>query len=532
MSQPSLARRAVHGVVVVSTAAALSLAAPTTTASAAPLPATYTGDAHGDVVRLRSALGGAGLADLFVGHSRTTVDSRTAPAVRATSTNVEAGLGGGSVSADSTTATAPPSMNPDLRRLAAVNLSPVATAGVVEGDVAASYENAEQCVAGVNGLRQLGTSRTTLAGLNLINVLGVRALAVKASETTTSTALEDQPDGSSRMVSTATTSVGDVDVLGGSRTLGGVTIEVVRPVSLTATSDGTTGKLTSQSSVVRVRRANGTVTTIEADGRPVSIGLNLPGATVALTVAAFDDADTSTGALGRGSLDAVVAVDLEISTVLSGPLVDVSLDLGRLTAQALAPAGGVECDPGAQDPDNDGLTNDEEAELGTDPDDADSDDDGLTDGREVDQTRTDPLDPDSDDGGVDDGTEVGRGTDPNNAADDIPVVDADRDDDGLSNDEEAGLGTDPDDADSDDDGLNDGTEVELGTDPLDPDTDDGGVLDGPEVDRGTDPLVAGDDFPVVDSDRDDDGLTNDEEAGLGTDPDDADSDDDGLNDGT
>ena len=46
------------------------------------------------------------------------------------------------------------------------------------------------------------------------------------------------------------------------------------------------------------------------------------------------------------------------------------------------------------DVDGDGLSNFEEAELGTDPLDIDSDDDGFTDGSEV-EVGTDPTDPES-----------------------------------------------------------------------------------------------------------------------------------------
>lgn len=46
------------------------------------------------------------------------------------------------------------------------------------------------------------------------------------------------------------------------------------------------------------------------------------------------------------------------------------------------------------DSDGDGLSDDEEEDLGTDPDDSDSDDDGVEDGDEVD-CGSDPLDPDS-----------------------------------------------------------------------------------------------------------------------------------------
>ncbi len=56
------------------------------------------------------------------------------------------------------------------------------------------------------------------------------------------------------------------------------------------------------------------------------------------------------------------------------------------------------------DSDGDGLTNDEEAALGTDPDNADTDGDGISDGREVNIELTDPLDPD--DPGTDDGGSI------------------------------------------------------------------------------------------------------------------------------
>lgn len=53
--------------------------------------------------------------------------------------------------------------------------------------------------------------------------------------------------------------------------------------------------------------------------------------------------------------------------------------------------GNDEEDQGSTDADEDGLTLDEEADLGTDPDEADSDGDGTGDGEEVKQS-TDPLD--------------------------------------------------------------------------------------------------------------------------------------------
>ena len=72
------------------------------------------------------------------------------------------------------------------------------------------------------------------------------------------------------------------------------------------------------------------------------------------------------------------------------------------------------------DSDDDGLTDAEEADLGTDPSDADTDGDELSDGDEVHVYATDPSDPDTDDGGVSDGVEVLEDeTDPLDPFDDL-----------------------------------------------------------------------------------------------------------------
>ncbi|MCA9031301.1 MAG: hypothetical protein KDA66_10855 [Planctomycetaceae bacterium] len=88
------------------------------------------------------------------------------------------------------------------------------------------------------------------------------------------------------------------------------------------------------------------------------------------------------------------------------------------------------------DSDGDGLTDEEEAILGTDPNDADSDDDGLVDGEEVNTHNTNPLNADTDEDGLSDGDEV-----------DVYL-------------------TNPASSDSDGDGIDDGMEVEFGLDPL------------------------------------------------------------------
>jgi hypothetical protein len=165
------------------------------------------------------------------------------------------------------------------------------------------------------------------------------------------------------------------------------------------------------------------------------------------------------------------------------------------------------------DADGDGLTDAEEATLGTNPNDGDSDDDGVPDGEEPSPgVDTDgdglinALDPDSDNDGLFDGTELGKGCSApgTDASKKLCIADAD---------------------------------PSTKTDPLKADTDGGGVSDGSEdanrngkLDAGEgDPLKADDDKSIVDSDKD--GLSDALELNLGSNPNDADSDDDGLLDG-
>lgn len=148
---------------------------------------------------------------------------------------------------------------------------------------------------------------------------------------------------------------------------------------------------------------------------------------------------------------------------------------------------------GDVDSDQDGVSDAQEASLGTDPANADTDADGLFDGAEV-TAGTDPTLSDSDGDGFGDNAEVTNGTDPNDAASvpsGEPTVDTDGD--MLTDAREAELGTNPQLADSDGDGLTDTAEVGVepgsatGTDPRLTDTDGDGVGDGDEVANGTDP---------------------------------------------
>lgn len=135
------------------------------------------------------------------------------------------------------------------------------------------------------------------------------------------------------------------------------------------------------------------------------------------------------------------------------------------------------------DTDGDGITDDQEIELGLDPNSADQDNDGLVDGDEVNRYNTDPTNPDTDGDGLSDGDEVNSyGTDPTNP---------DSDGDGLNDYEEViTYKTNPNDAngDADGDGVSDLDEINTyNTDPTNADSDGDGFTDGQEIDMGTNP---------------------------------------------
>ena len=136
------------------------------------------------------------------------------------------------------------------------------------------------------------------------------------------------------------------------------------------------------------------------------------------------------------------------------------------------------------DTDEDGLPNLIEKEIGSDPYNPDTDGDNLPDGYEALTLGTDPTKPDTDDNGVSDydedfdndglsnGQEYELGTEPYNE---------DTDGDGLKDGEEINTyGTDPLKVDTDEDGLEDGDEIYFETDPLNPDSDGNGISDGDE----------------------------------------------------
>ena len=478
-------------------------------AAAAPLPATYSADAHADIVDLSAdllaPLAPGSIAGATIGHSRSSVGSTSATGgSTAGSSNLDGALVFGNVPipVDTETVSAPPSADPAERVLLPVPLAPVATVGAITGDVRSAWAGSDACVPSESGTRTLSQSRTTLAGAGLADAPGIGTLLdLKASETQTGTYLADDGVDGSDVVSRAVTTVGDIDLLGGQ-----VTVDVTSPVVLEARSDGTTGSAGFVSPPTIVADVAGTPVPIPLNSQPQVIALPAELEPVAdLTITAFQPTDQSSASIGRGTLDALLRVDLEVLS-LPAPapevkIADVSLAVAPMSAEAVAPAGGVECEdgrapgslrapditspavgatvtdstpaisgtgrpgatvtvkegstvlcravvhdngrwscsPGAplaagphtvtasqsrngvtsgsdsttfvvvpdpDDPDGDGLTNNEEASAGTDPGDPDTDDDRLADGDEVDVHGTDPTDADSDGDALVDGDEV------------------------------------------------------------------------------------------------------------------------------
>ena len=172
---------------------------------------------------------------------------------------------------------------------------------------------------------------------------------------------------------------------------------------------------------------------------------------------------------------------------------------------------------GNADPDQDGLSNKEEDQLGTNKKLADTDGDGVNDGDEFRRYRSNPLSVDTDNDGLDDRDEViVYKSDPRKI---------DTDNDGLTDREETvKYQTNPLRKDSDGDRVKDTDEINISnTDPRKKDTDDDGLDDGVELTQyRTNPLNA---------DTDGDGLTDREEVvAHSTNPLQADSDGDGLSD--
>ena len=473
-------------------------------ASAAPLPATYSADAHGDIIDLDAqVLGQGSLANAAIGHSRSTVGSTAAGGTStATSSNLDgtALYGNVPLPVDTETVTAPPSADPAPRVLADAPAAPIADIKAVTGDVQAAWAGSNACVPAQSGIRTLSQARTTLAGVTLATAPGLGSVAdTKLSETQTGTYLVDDNVGGSDVVSRTTTTVGDIDLLGGQ-----ITIDVADPVVLEARSDGTTGAAGFASPPTVMVTVAGTPVAIPLNSAPQNIAL--PAALdplVNLTVTAFTPTGQSSGATGKATLDALFRVDLEVLNAVPGlgNVADLSLSVAPMAVEATAPSGGVECiggpssgsiaPPEITTPAPGATTTDSTPAIsGTGTPGATV---TVREGTTVlciaivaaNGTWTcSPTTPLAAGPHTVTATQSLDGTTSGADSTTFTVVPdpSDPDGDGLSNGEETTHGTDLNNPDTDGDGLTDGDEVHVhGTDPTMKDTDQDGLTDGQEV---------------------------------------------------
>ena len=207
-----------------------------------------------------------------------------------------------------------------------------------------------------------------------------------------------------------------------------------------------------------------------------------------------------------------------------------------------------------KDTDNDGLSDAEEEEIGSDPLLVDTDGDSIPDNEEVGLDYNNPLDTDQD--GIIDVLDLDDDNDGTSTLIEEKIgtssLRADTDEDGINDTDEIGsntdkpLDTDGDgiinalDTDDDDDGLETAAEILLGTNPLLADTDGDGLSDGDEIgdlmDTNKKPADTDKDG-IIDAldtednlDQDGDGLSDTLEAQLNTDPKKKDTDGDGIDD--
>ena len=312
-----------------------------------------TADAHADLVDLDVDLLSLDLAGVQVGHSRSAVASTTADGTSTALLGRSRGL--------------PRRHRPPARRREACLRAPVPgpaggraarrrpvpviDVGSDRGRHAVRVVRPEHLRPGrpVGGPGAVPDRHSTWArpvGSTLASLPGIGALAdVKASETSTRTFLDDNGARGSDVVSRATTTVGDITLLGGE-----VTVDVTSPVVLEARSDGTDGSAGYVNPPTVVATVAGQPITLPADGQPQPITLPLVLDTlVDLTLTAYPAEDQSTDPTGRATVDAPPRVDLEVLDVGVLDAAYVSLAIAPMSVEATAPAGGVECGAGYAD---------------------------------------------------------------------------------------------------------------------------------------------------------------------------------------
>ncbi|GGO75319.1 binary toxin-like calcium binding domain-containing protein [Nocardioides deserti] len=512
------ATAAVLSLAVSTAAAGLAVTSGGAAAAAEPSPFSATGSANVlsvDAVAV-PLLPIPSVADLDIGDVSTTVDSSKAPRATATA----AGLGGegllgfsipglAAVQQQASTTGAPANNTAVSDTSLPIDIPALLDLDVSTATALARWAGDNQCLPAGGALTE---ADATLAGATVLPLslpgIGDFPLVSLPGTAGVQHAVRVDPVGNTgrgAVVSQASGTVADLSLFAGN-----VGVKIIAPPTLTARADGTPGgaKVTYDPAVLAITGPGGAEVPIPDSGEIPKFALPAnPLLTLELSAPGTENVVQS----ADGRTASAEASTLHLKVAL-GPLTVAEVDLLPMSVSAKAATGGVVCDGG--DADEDGLTDGQEKQLGTDPTKADTDGDGLKDGAEVNQHKTDPLKPDTDGDGVKDGAEVSGETNTAYGKEPTDPTKADTDGDGLKDGAEITRGTDPNNADTDGDSFSDGTEVANGTDPLDP----------------TDPGTSGPPVPGL-GDSDGDGLSDVRERALGTDPRNPDTDGDGIRDG-
>jgi hypothetical protein len=323
-------------------AATLSTPLLSSTANAAPLPATYSGSAHADLIGADVTLALQSVAGLKVGHARSTVDSTTDPASVAESANLDAAVGGFPIPIDAQTATAPPTDDPAQDTLVPVSAAPLINLGAVTRDTFADFGSKISCPT-TAPTQVLSDAVTQLAATSVATLTAplptVAQVGASTIHTTTQLVEIAGNPGHWDVNSRVTTQLGDVSLLGGA-----AIVHVTSPVTTFANSDGTTGTSGYVSPPTVSVDLSGTIINIPLNGTPVSIPITVPGVSlVSVNVTAFTPTNLNSGATSEADLQALVKIDVLLGLLAPGDLAQVHLALAPQHVKAVAPVGGVEC---------------------------------------------------------------------------------------------------------------------------------------------------------------------------------------------
>jgi hypothetical protein len=343
-------------------AATLSTPLLSSTATAAPLPATYAASAHADLVGADVSVVLQSVVGLKVGHALSTVDSTANPASVAESANIDAAIGGFPIPIDKQTATAPPTDDPAQDTLLPVPAAPLINLGAVTRDTFADFGSAISCPS-TSSTQVLSDAVTNLAATSVATVPGVGDVAQVGASTihTTNQLVENAGNpGHWDVDSRVTTQLGDVSLLAGA-----ATVHVTSPVTTFAHSDGTTGTSGFVNPPTVTVMLGATPIDIPLNGTPVSIPISIPGVNlISVNVTAFTPTNLNSGATGEADLHALVKIDVLLGLLSPGDLAQVHLALAPQHVKAVAPAGGIECTkiasaPVIDSPANGSSTNDQ-----------------------------------------------------------------------------------------------------------------------------------------------------------------------------